>query len=142
MDKLKLFILKHPNRFKYGFAIIDMFLVLIAIKIFINYNNIEVAITETAQQSQDKTMELGYAQNFQLPYEKSEYAQRFLKHENNMLLPGEFIIKFQDKASMVNTGSTGGDQKGVMKLLTSPQQARQQFLKEKLFPPSSQDQTQ
>ena len=93
MDKLKIFILRHPNRFKYGFAIIDMFLVLIAIKIFINYNNIEIAITETAQQSQDKTMELWYAQNFQLPYEKSEYAQRFLKHENNMLLPGEFIIR-------------------------------------------------
>jgi hypothetical protein len=58
MDKLKIFILRHPNRFKYGFAIIDMFLVLIAIKIFINYNNIEVAISETAQQSENKTMEL------------------------------------------------------------------------------------
>ena len=119
-----------------------MFLVLIAIKIFINYNNIEVAITETAQQSQDKTMELWYAQNFQLPYEKSEYAQRFLKHENNMLLPWEFIIKLQDKATMVHTWSASGNEQKEIKLLTTPQQARQQFLKEKLFPPSSQNQTQ
>ncbi len=119
-----------------------MFLVLIAIKIFINYNNIEVAISETAQQSESKTMELWYAQNFQLPYEKSEYAQRFLKHENNMLLPWEFIIKLQDKATMVHTWSASGNEQKAIKLLTSPQQARQQFLKEKLFPPNTQNPSQ
>jgi hypothetical protein len=84
-----------------------MFLVLMAIKIFINYNNIEQAIEQTALESYTKAEELGYTQNFQLAYEKSDYAQRFLKHENNMLLPGEIIIKFQDKSTMVNTGTNG-----------------------------------
>ena len=87
MDKLKYMFLKYPNRTKYGFVILDMFLILIAIKIFINYNNIEQAIEQTAQESENKTMQLGFANNFELPYERSEYAQRFLKHENNMLLP-------------------------------------------------------
>lgn len=107
MDKLKYFLLRHPNRIKYGFFIVDMFLVLMAIKIFINYNNIEQAIEQTALESYTKAEELGYTQNFQLAYEKSDYAQRFLKHENNMLLPGEIIIKFQDKSTMVNTGTNG-----------------------------------
>ncbi|MEI6425968.1 MAG: hypothetical protein WCO66_01305 [Candidatus Absconditabacteria bacterium] len=103
-----------------------------AIKIFINYNNIEQAIIETAKASQDKTEELGYTKNFQLAYEKSEYAQRFLKHENNMLLPGEIIIKFQDKSTMFTTGA---NKKTTIKLITTPEESRQQFLKEKIFPP-------
>lgn len=111
-----------------------MFFILITIRIFINYTNIEQAIEETAKQSEDKTMELGYAQNFQLAYEKSEYAQLFLKHENNMLLPGEFIINFKDKATIPVTWETENKEKEEsIKRLTTPQEARQQFFKEKLF---------
>ncbi len=132
MDKLKYFLLKHPNRIKYGLIFVNIIFVFMAIKIFINYNNIEQAIIETAKASQDKTEELGYTKNFQLAYEKSEYAQRFLKHENNMLLPGEIIIKFQDKSTMFTTGA---NKKTTIKLITTPEESRQQFLKEKIFPP-------
>jgi len=136
MDKLKYFLLKHPNRIKYGFFIVDMFLVLMAIKIFINYNNIEQAIEQTALESFTKTQELGYAQNFQLAYERSDYAQLFLKHENNMLLPGEMIIKFQDKASMQMSWANATGSQNRIKMITTPQEARLQFFKEKLFPPT------
>ncbi len=137
MDKLKYFLLKHPNGIKYGFILVDMFLVLMAIKIFINYTNIEQAIEQTAQESHDKANELGFTQNFQLAYEKSEYAQRFLKHENNMLLPGEIIIKFQDKSTMQNTGTNWTGSQKAIRMITTPEEARQQFLKEKLFPPNT-----
>ena len=134
MDKLKYFILKYPNQLKYGVLLVDMLFILIAIRIFINYTNIEQAIQETAHQSEDKTMELWYAKNFWLAYERSDYAQMFLKHENNMLLPGEFIIKFTDKTKIVNTwDKKETDWKPDSRLLTTAQEARQQFLKEKLF---------
>ena len=112
-----------------------MFLILIAIKIFINYNNIEQAIEQTAQESENKTMQLGFANNFELPYERSEYAQRFLKHENNMLLPWEIIIKLQDKTTMETTGSKWSWAQTIIKILNTPEESRQQFFKEKLSPP-------
>ena len=141
MDKLKYFLLKHPNRIKYGFILVDMFLILMAIKIFINYTNIEQAIEQTAKESHDKANELWFTQNFQIAYEKSEYAQRFLKHENNMLLPGEIIIKFQDKSTMPNTGTAWTGSKKGIRMITTPEEARQQFLKEKLFPPKESNTT-
>ena len=104
MEKLKYLILKYPNRLKYGLAFVNIFAVILAIKIFVNYNNIEQAIEETSKESLDKTMQLGYAQNYQIPYEQSEYAKLFMKHENNMLLPGEYIVKLEAKKP-VTTGA-------------------------------------
>jgi hypothetical protein len=95
MHKFKDFFLRNPTRSKYLLLVIDIFLVLVATKMFINYNNIKLAIDETALQSEQKRLELAFTENFQLPYEKSEYAEFFLQHENNILLPREFIIKFQ-----------------------------------------------
>ena len=95
MNNLKELLLRHPTRSKYLLLVIDIFLVLVATKMFINYNNIKQAIEETALQSEKKQLELAFTENFQLPYEKSEYAEFFLKHENNILFPREFIIKFQ-----------------------------------------------
>lgn len=87
MDKLKFFLLKYPTHAKYLLLALDIFFALVAIRIFINYTNIESAILETTEQANQKDLQLAYTKQFELPYEKSDYAKYFLKHENNILLP-------------------------------------------------------
>ncbi len=132
MNKLKEILLRHPTRSKYLLLVIDIFLVLVATKMFINYNNIKLAIEETALQSERKQLELAFTENFQLPYEKSEYAEFFLKHENNILLPKEFIVKFQ---AIVPTDTTGSKEELEQKInfIDSPQDSWKHFFYEQLF---------
>lgn len=129
MDKIKKYLLRHPTRYKYILLIIDIFLILVATKIFINYNNIIKAIDETALESQYKELELAYNQNFQISYEKSDYSALFLKHENNILLPKEFIIKFQKIIPKEDIQ----EQSWSIRILKTPQESRKQFLYEKLL---------
>ncbi len=132
MNKLKEILLRHPTRSKYLLLVIDIFLVLVATKMFINYNNIKLAIEETALQSERKQLELAFTENFQLPYEKSEYAEFFLKHENNILLPKEFIVKFQ---AIVPNDTTGNKEELEQKInfIDSPQDSWKHFFYEQLF---------
>lgn len=132
MNKLKEIFLRHPTRSKYLLLVIDIFLVLVATKMFVNYNNIKIAIDETAQQSEYKKQELAFTENFQLPYEKSEYAEFFLKHENNILLAKEFIVKFQTIIPSSQTGSTK-QEKDTTRFIESAQASRRQFFYEQLF---------
>lgn len=132
MHKLKDFFLRNPTRSKYLLLVIDIFLVLVATKMFINYNNIKLAIDETALQSEQKRLELAFTENFQLPYEKSEYAEFFLQHENNILLPREFIIKFQAITPVDTTWNNQIENKSNS-FIESPQESWRQFFYEKLF---------
>ncbi|MDD3262674.1 MAG: hypothetical protein PHR61_02405 [Candidatus Absconditabacteria bacterium] len=132
MNQLKELLLRHPTRSKYLLLVIDIFLILVATKMFVNYNSIKLAIEETALQSEQKKLELAFTENFQLPYERSEYAQYFLKHENNILLSKEFIIKFQTIDSTNNTGEVK-EIENKNSFIESPQQSRRQFFYEKLF---------
>lgn len=131
MNKLKLILLKHPTRFKYILLVLDIFFVLVATKMFINYTNIKQAIEETALQSQEQELKLAYTENFELNYEKSDYATTFLKHENNVLRPGEFIIKFQTINKPIMSGKQIQPKEYI---IWNAQQSRIQFFREKLFP--------
>lgn len=97
---------------------------------FINYNNIKLAIEETALQSEKKQLELAFTENFQLPYEKSDYAEFFLKHENNILFPREFIIKFQ---TIIPTTGSKEITTTQNRFIKTPQESRKQFFTEQLF---------
>lgn len=132
MNKLKEILLRHPTRSKYLLLVIDIFLVLVATKMFINYNNIKLAIEEAASQWEYKKWELAFVENFQLPYERSEYADFFLKHENNILLSKEFIIKFQ---TITPVSATGNKQNTIEKnrFIETAQDSRKQFFYEQLF---------
>jgi len=102
MNKVKELLLRHPTRSKYILLIFDIFLILAATRMFINYNNIKLAIEEAEYNSQQQRLELAFTENFLLPYEKSEYSEFFLKHENNILLPREYIVKFQSIQNIEN----------------------------------------
>jgi hypothetical protein len=69
---------------------------IIAIRVYVNYISIETTIESTTLERETKMAELAFSQNFLVHYEKSEYARYFLQHENNMLAPKEFIIKFEE----------------------------------------------
>jgi hypothetical protein len=133
MDSIKTYILKHPMRIKYGLMIANIFIILIAARMYINYSAIEDAIQDTIIQSQQKTLELAFSENFLLNYEKSEYARYFLQHENNIIGPGEFIIKFEKMPEKTQTGTTEiisqYDQKEYLK---TPQQSRNRFILDKM----------
>lgn len=96
MERLKAFIRKYPNRVKYGLLFLDIFAMILTIRTYVNYISIETAIEDATMTQATKTMELAFTQNFLVHYEKSDFAQYFLEHENNMLLPGEYIIKFEE----------------------------------------------
>ena len=96
MDSLQALLRKYPNRIKYGIIILDFFVMMFAIKTYVNYVSIETAIEDAIIQQQQQTDELAFTQNFLVNYEKSDYAKYFLEHENNMLLDREYIIKFEE----------------------------------------------
>jgi hypothetical protein len=87
MDRIKAFLLNYATHAKYLLLGLNIFFALVAIRIFINYTNIERAIHEVTQETAQKELELSYTKQFELPYKQSDYAQFFLKHENNILFP-------------------------------------------------------
>lgn len=99
---------------------------------FINYTNIQLAIEETAFEWEQKKQEVAYSENFQLPYERSEYSEFFLKHENNILLPKEFIIKLQTIKPSSNTGKVW-ENTSRTNFIDNPEESRKQFFYEQLF---------
>jgi hypothetical protein len=134
MNDIKSYILRHPVRVKYGLIVANIFIILIAVRMYLNYTAIEDAIQDTINQSQEKTLELAFSQNFLLNYEKSEYAQYFLQHENNILGRGEFIIKFEQMPEKTTKPEdeqiiSKYDQKDYIK---TPQDSRNRFIVEKV----------
>lgn len=132
MDKIKAYILRHPIRVKYGLIVIDIFAILIAVRMYINYTTIEDTIQNTITQSEDKRLELAFSENFLLNYEKSQYAQFFLQHENSILWEWEYIIKFEkmpEKKAIEEQAISKYDTKEYIK---SPQESRNYFIVDKI----------
>ncbi len=139
MPKLKYYLRKYPNRIKYGLLIIDIFAMIIAIRVYVNYVAIETTISSTTLEREGKMAELAFSQNFLVNYEKSDYAKFFLQHENNMLAPDEFIIKFEENTKPILTWSTETDTSTSQSqtpqdpnLITSPQASWAKFLQDKI----------
>lgn len=96
---------------------------IIAIRTYINYLNIEISIQNVKEETNRLTLQKNYEQKFLIPYDKSYRSDVFSKHENNILDKDEFIIQFQEPKIVVET-ATGSQ---VEETLT-PQEARKHFL--------------
>lgn len=135
MEKIRYYLRKYPNRIKYGLIVLDIFAMIIAIRVYVNYLSIETTIQDTIVQRETKMAELAFSQNFLVHYEKSDFARYFLQHENNMLMPGEYVIKFVENTKKINTGeqttTTLQDNKDP-NFITSPQASWKRFLNEKI----------
>lgn len=93
------FLQKNINTIKYGFIIVNIFFMIVAIKAIVNYQNIVTSIETVQQDIQDKNNHTDYINNFVTPYLQSEYAPYFFAHENNQIFPGETLIKITEVAS-------------------------------------------
>ncbi|MEI8091429.1 MAG: hypothetical protein WCG98_04250 [bacterium] len=109
MHKLTYYLKRYPNRIKYGLLLADIFAMIIAVRVIINYTTIQDTIASTTLERQMKMAELAFTQNFLTHYERSDFAQYFLQHENNMLAPGEYIIKFEEATKKTFSGSLSTD---------------------------------
>ncbi len=135
MDYIQALLRKYPNRIKYGIFIVDVFAMLLAIKTYTNYLTIETAIDDATIQQQIKTDELAFTQNFLINYEKSEFAQYFLEHENNMLLTNEYIIKFEEmyqKTQTATWATTSPFFDNPNQTIKTPQESRKKFIMERI----------
>lgn len=84
---------EHITSIKYWLIFINLFLMIIAIKAVVNYQNIVNSIDEVKRNIENTREHTDYINNFLTPYLNSEYAPYFLAHENNQLLPWETIVK-------------------------------------------------
>lgn len=85
---------KYNFQIKYGLLIVTIFSMIAAIRVYINYLNVEISIENTKNTVLKTQEEIDYLTNFYEPYLQSSDAQKFFAHENNILLTGEVIIKF------------------------------------------------
>ncbi|MBP7061566.1 hypothetical protein KA037_02875 [Patescibacteria group bacterium] len=100
MKQLRFIIQQHPVRAKYGLLIIAIIMMIVAIKTYINYLNIETSIADVKNQASQIQLQKNYEQKFLVPYESSFRSDIFMTHENNILAKGEFIIQFQEPAAI------------------------------------------
>jgi len=135
MEKLRYYLRRYPNHIKYGLIVVDIFAMIIAIRVYVNYLAIETTIQNTVIQRESKMAELAFTENFLIHYEKSDFARYFLQHENNMLLPDEYVIKFVENAQKSSTGTqntTIPQNNTDANLVTSPQASWLKFLGDKI----------
>ena len=74
---------------------------IISIKTYLNYLAIETSIENVNNETTQVTQRKNYEEKFLIAYEKSTQAEYFLLHENNILLPGEFIIRFEHQKPQI-----------------------------------------
>lgn len=133
MNQFKAIILRYPTRIKYSLIIINVFVLLIAVRMYINYVAIEDTIQDTINQTKEWERELAYSKNFLINYEKSKYAKYFLQHKNNILSKWEFIVKFE---KMPTKADKADQEKQITNYnertyITTPEQSRKQFISDK-----------
>lgn len=124
MQKFVTIIQKNPLLSKYWLGIFTIFAMIVSIKTYLNYLTIELSIESVRQETAQIIQKKLYEENFLIPYEKSEYNQYFLRHENNILLPGEYIIRFEQPKIIQNTNESNPQDQ-----IQTPEDSRQYFIK-------------
>lgn len=123
MQKIISLIQRNPLLSKYWLGVFTIFAMIVSIKTYLNYLTIELSIESVRQETAQITQKKLYEENFLIPYEKSEYNQYFLRHENNILLPGEYIIRFErPKITEKESDTSPKDQ------IQTPEDSRQYFI--------------
>ncbi len=85
LQEIKSFIKQYGTRIKRGLLLANIFLMLIAIQIYMNYLMIIETTESVKAQNQKVQDEIDYINNYQIKFLNSEHAKLFLAHENNIL---------------------------------------------------------
>jgi hypothetical protein len=135
MERLRYYLKTYPTRIKYGLFLLDLFAMIIAIRMYSNYVNIQTTIENTIFERQTKMAELAFTRNFLAQYENSDFARFFLQHENNMLSVGEYIVKLDTSPAKVATGATASQRSldgPNTDFVATPEASWQKFLSDKV----------
>ncbi len=124
MKQVRSIIQQHPVRAKYGLLIVAVIMMIVAIKTYINYLNIETSIADVKNQTSQIQLQKNYEQKFLVAYESSFRSDIFMMHENNILAKGEFIVQFQESTPIVDANTWDQDTPTL-----TPPEARRYFLR-------------
>ena len=102
---------------------------IVAIKNYLNYDNILFEIDEVKWSTSRTQQQILYTEKFLIPYLSSIYADHFLAHENSILYKWEEVIKFEfvEKITNIDSIESGNAQKQSWNN-QSPQESRNEFL--------------
>ena len=92
---------------KYGLIVLNILLMMSAIRAIVNYQNILTSIDDIKDTVIDTQEHTDYINNFLAPYLQSEYAPYFFAHENNQIFVGEKIINIITISWDIQVISTG-----------------------------------
>jgi hypothetical protein len=87
---------QYSSQLKYILLVVVILAMIMSIRTYLNFVAIEDAITDVEKQSAHIQEDIYFVEKFQIPYLSSAYADYFLAHENNLLFPGEAIIRFEE----------------------------------------------
>lgn len=96
------FIKNNIRLMRYIFLVINVFFMLGAVKIYINYQNVIEEINKANLTTKEISDNYSFFQNYLHDYLNSEYSVYFKSHENEMLFEREYMVNlvspFQAKA--------------------------------------------
>lgn len=82
------------NHIKYGLFFLMIFLMITAVKVYLNYANIQQNITDVRAKIVQRQKDIQYLQ-LQNSYYDSLYAEKIMAHQQGILLEGEQFILFE-----------------------------------------------
>ncbi len=118
---------KYSDLRKYLFLVVTIAMMIVAIRVYINYVTIWESIENTRLQTLRTQDEVDFITFFYKPYQQSDYAKLFFAHENTVLQEDEFIVKFFDQKTVMS----GEQDTNTSKEIKTPQETWLYFLQQK-----------
>lgn len=118
---------KYNDLRKYLFLAVTIAMMIVAIRVYINYITIGESIENTRIQTLKTQDEVDFITYFYKPYQQSDYAKLFFAHENTILQEDEFIVKFFDQKTI----ATGDQNTDTPKEIKTPPETWLYFFSEK-----------
>ncbi|HMT01113.1 MAG TPA: hypothetical protein PKD96_01950 [Candidatus Absconditabacterales bacterium] len=118
---------KYSDLRKYLFLVVTIAMMIVAIRVYINYVTIGESIENTRLQTLRTQDEVDFITFFYKPYQQSDYAKLFFAHENTVLQEDEFIVKFFDQKTVMS----GEQDTNTSKEIKTPQETWLYFLQQK-----------
>jgi len=123
--------LEHSTYIKYALLGLVFFFMIISIRTYLNYVAIDDAILEVKNHMSETTDEFLFTEKFLIAYLSSDYADYFFTHENNILHPWEFIIKFEEESVKTLKVQSNSGFMEKSKNIDLPKNSWNYFLREK-----------
>ncbi len=82
------------SHIKYGMFFLMLFTMITAVKVYLNYANIQQNITDVKAKIVQRQRDMQYLE-IQNAYYRSPYAEKLTAHQQGILLPGEQFVLFE-----------------------------------------------